>query len=382
MDRRVFMAVFLAILLSLVVVALLSLTLQIFGPFLIALLWAGVLAIVSYGFYERLVRWVGGRKTLAAAVMTLCVSFMIIGPVLAVLFVITEEAIALMASEDVPRAIQAIESEPWVQSALSQVQELAGGEKLTVRDIGMRVLSLFGPRAVLSASGGAVAGAVAVAEFVGTILVQTLFTVFFIILSVFYFYRDGRSLIATLSELLPLRPDDRATLFGDIRAAINASVKGGLVTAIAQGALGFVIVFILGAPRPLLWAAAMALASLIPIVGTALVWLPLAGYWALNQQVPHALILVAYGVLVIGLADNFLRPLLVGRHMEAHPLSLFLGVFGGIMVFGFSGIILGPVAIAFLSVTTRLFRREFRDMHLAAQGATDDLDNVGVVSPT
>jgi len=378
MDRRVFMAVFLAILLSLVVVALLSLTLQIFGPFLIALLWAGVLAIVSYGFYERLVRWVGGRRTLAAAVMTLFVSFMIIGPVLAVLFVITEEAITLMASEDVSRAIETIEAEPWVQSALAQVQELAGGEKLTVRDIGIRVLSLFGPRAVLSASGGAVAGAVAVAEFVGTLLVQTLFTVFFIILSVFYFYRDGRSLIGTLSELLPLRPDDRATLFGDIRAAINASVKGGLVTAIAQGALGFVIVFILGAPRPLLWAAAMALASLIPIVGTSLVWLPLAGYWALNQQVPHALILVAYGVLVIGMADNFLRPLLVGRHMEAHPLPLFLGVFGGIMVFGFSGIILGPVAIAFLSVTTRLFRREFRDMGRAAQSATDDLDGAAI----
>ncbi len=379
------MAVFFAILLSLVVVALLALTVRIFGPFMIALLWAGVLAIVSHGFYERLVRWVGGRRTIAAALMTLGVSFIIIGPALAVLFVITEEAIALMASEDVSRAIETIEGEPWVQSALAQIQELAGGEKLTVRDIGMRVLSLFGPRAVLSASGGAVAGAVAVAEFVGTILVQTIFTVFFIILSVFYFYRDGRELIATLSELLPLRADDRAALFGDIRAAINASVQGGLVTALAQGALGFVIVFILGAPRPFLWAAAMALASLIPIVGTALVWLPLAAYWALNQQVPHALILVAYGVLVIGLADNFLRPLLVGRHMEAHPLPLFLGVLGGIMVFGFSGIILGPVAIAFLSVTTRLFRREFRDLAQPGQGDDDTGDDLGAaaaVTPT
>jgi len=188
--------------------------------------------------------------------------------------------------------------------------------------------------------------------------------IFFVTLSIFFFYRDGPAVTRALRELLPMADADRDAILGDIQGAINAAVRGGLVTALAQGVLGFIILFILGIEKPVLLACAMALASLIPLVGTAVIWGPIAIWLAIDGELMKALILVGYGVLVIGMADNFLRPMLVGRHMEAHPLLLFFGTLGGIALFGFAGIVLGPVVVALLNVTVRLFRREF------AAGAT------------
>jgi len=188
--------------------------------------------------------------------------------------------------------------------------------------------------------------------------------IFFVTLSIFFFFRDGPAAARVIRELIPMSEADRDTILGDIQGAINAAVRGGLVTALVQGVLGFIILFILGIEKPVLLACAMALASLIPLVGTAVVWGPIAIWLAIDGEIMKALILVGYGVLVIGMADNFLRPMLVGRHMEAHPLLLFFGTLGGIALFGFAGIVLGPVVVALLNVTVRLFRREF------AAGAT------------
>ena len=99
--------------------------------------------------------------------------------------------------------------------------------------------------------------------------------------------------------------------------------------------------------------------ALVPLVGTGLVWVPVAVVLAVQGQTNDAIVLVVYSVVVIGSADNFLRPLLVGQHMTAHPLILFFGTVGGILHFGFAGIVIGPVVVALMNVTARLFRREF-----------------------
>jgi predicted PurR-regulated permease PerM len=344
MDRKVFTA----LLLSVIVVGLIVLTFAIFRPFLIALLWAAVLATVSYRVYEWLCRVLRDRRTLAALLMTALVLIVLIGPFLTLTLHFTEDAIRFvndLRSEGLQERVDTILKHPWVQKALRWAEE-ATGERID------RALIIGELRKILVPV-GRVAG-----DVVG-FLFSLLMGVAFVTLAVFYFYRDGRHAVHVMRELLPMSEDDRNLIFHDIHGAIVAAVRGGLVTALAQGLLGFIILFILGFERAVLWAAVIALASFIPMVGTALVWLPMAAVLAIEGEVAKAVILTSYGAIVIGSADNFLRPILVGQHMEAHPLLLFFGILGGIVMFGFSGIILGPVAVAFLNVTARLLRREF-----------------------
>jgi predicted PurR-regulated permease PerM len=180
------------------------------------------------------------------------------------------------------------------------------------------------------------------------------------LLALFFFYRDGPAIVRGFRELIPMTDEDRNEILDDINGAIQASVRGGLLVALVQGILGFAILFALGVSRPALGAAAMALASFIPLVGTTTIWAPIAAYlYFVDGETVRGLVLAGYGAIVIGGADNLVRPLFLGRHMEAHPLLLFLGVIGGIVLFGFAGIVLGPILVAFLNVAARLLRRRF-----------------------
>ena len=359
MDRKVFTA----FLLSFIVVGLVVLAFALLRQFLLALLWGAVLAIVTYRSYEQLCGILGGRRTLAAFGMTLMVMIVVLGPFLLLTLTFYEDAVLMI--DDVRSGVFKeqlgnIMNHPLVVRSMSWAEEITGNKiepDVIVDELKGKIDTWTGS---LTGSSVAMPLGKAVGDVLG-FMFRLLASLFFIVLSVFYFYKDGPSAITALRDLIPMSEQDRDTILGDIHGAINAAVRGGLVTAIAQGFLGFVILFILGFERPVLWASVMALASLIPLIGTAAVWLPLAGLLAIDGQVAKALILMGYGVVVIGMADNFLRPMLVGQHMEAHPLLLFFGILGGIAMFGFVGIILGPVVIASLNVTTKLLRREFAE---------------------
>lgn len=328
---------------------LVILAFAVFKPFLLALLWASVLAIVTYPAYTSLCRVFLGRKTLAAACQTLLVLFIVIGPFAILLLHFLDQAGGL-AEDFQPNHVhdrfRGVLAHPWVEGARAWTERLVGRPVDVEQGIAWLSGSVIRPLVP------------DVGEIVGY-LFHLVAGIVFVTLSLFYFYRDGPAAVRALRELVPLAEHDRDAIFIDLHGAMNAAVRGGLLTAIAQGFLGFIILFILGFERPVAWAAVMALASLIPVVGTALVWLPMAALLALDGEVGKAAILAGYGALVIGLADNFLRPLLVGRHMEAHPLLLFFGILGGIMLFGFAGVVLGPVLVACMNAATRIFRREF-----------------------
>jgi len=345
MDLKVFTA----ILLSVVVVGLVVLSFLIFEPFLLALLWAAVLAMVSYRPYEWLCGRLGGRRRAAALLMTVLVLLLILGPFLTFSLYFFEDAVNLandLRPAVLESRIESIMTHPLVKQILTSARDLTGAE-LTHGDIANFLTQhALGP--LVLRLGQAM-------EF----LFHLLAAIVFIALSIFYFYKDGRQAVRVVRELIPMSDPDRDAILGDIHSAVVAAVRGGLVTAVVQGFLGLIILFILGISNPVLWACIMALASLIPLVGTAIVWVPMGLLLILDGEIGAAIALFAYGVLVIAMADNLLRPILVGQHMQAHPLLLFFGIIGGIALFGFAGVILGPVVVAFLAVTTRLFRREF-----------------------
>ena len=338
----------------LAVIALLYLTITIFEPFLLAMLWAAVLCTVTYGTYEKIVNRLKGRRQLASLYMTLLVLLVIVLPVVLLGVVLIQQASEVhskVQTEEFRQALEKVEENAAVQWSLEKARKFTDRKDLTlgvvIREGAAPLTRLAAPTAVEL-----------IGDFLG-FLFRFAANLFFILLALFYFYRDGPVLVRVIRELIPLPPESRDKILGEIHSTIVASVKGGLLTAMIQGALGLVILLILGFGAPVFWGFVMALAALIPLVGTALVWAPMAGYLALTGETVDAVVLAVYGVAVIASSDNVLRPVLIGRDVEVHPLMLFFGILGGIAAFGFVGIILGPVVVSFLVASSRLLRREF-----------------------
>ena len=162
----------------------------------------------------------------------------------------------------------------------------------------------------------------------------------------FFLLRDGDDLARRIKDAIPLRPEQQRALFDKFTVVIRATVKGNVVVAVLQGALGGLIFWLLGIHAPLLWAVVMAVLSLLPAVGAALVWLPAAIYLLAAGHVWQGVLLIGYGVLVIGLVDNFVRPVLVGKDTQMPDYVVLVSTLGGIAIFGFNGFLIGPVIAA------------------------------------
>jgi predicted PurR-regulated permease PerM len=170
---------------------------------------------------------------------------------------------------------------------------------------------------------------------------------FFVMLYLLFFLlRDGRELVDKAAHALPLEAGHTKRLLSQFATVVRATVKGNVVVALAQGALGWLAFWFLDINGALLWGAVMALLSLLPAVGAALVWAPVAIYLAATGSLWSGLGLAAWGVLVIGLVDNVLRPVLVGKQTRLPDWLVLVATLGGLAVFGPSGFVIGPVIAA------------------------------------
>jgi predicted PurR-regulated permease PerM len=192
------------------------------------------------------------------------------------------------------------------------------------------VLGFVAPRL-----GGAVAD---IAGMLGSLFVM-LFALFFLL-------RDRDRVIDLVRRLLPFPPAERERLIKATHNLVIASVGAGLAVAATQGLLGGIAFWALGLAAPAAWGVAIGICSLVPVVGAALIWVPLAGWWALSGDVLRALILVGVGAGVISMADNVLRPLLLSGRASVNGLVVFIGILGGVSAFGYVGLVLGPVVLA------------------------------------
>lgn len=175
----------------------------------------------------------------------------------------------------------------------------------------------------------------------------------------FFLLRDGESIIRLMIRALPLGDERERLLFQKFAEVTRATVKGNMVVAIVQGALGGFIFWMLGIPGALLWGTVMAVASLVPAVGAAIIWLPVAIYLFASGQKVEAIILIAFGGLVIGLVDNILRPILVGRDTKMPDYLVLLSTLGGLSLFGINGFVIGPLIAALFMAFWGIFIREF-----------------------
>jgi predicted PurR-regulated permease PerM len=178
---------------------------------------------------------------------------------------------------------------------------------------------------------------------------------FIVLYLLFFLLRDGDGLSRRIRDAIPLRAEQKRDLFNKFTAVIRATVKGNIVVALVQGALGGLIFWLLGVHAAVLWGALMAVLSLLPAVGSALVWLPVAIYFLVTGAIWQGVVLIAFGVLVIGLVDNVLRPILVGKDTKIPDYVVLVATLGGMAIFGLNGFVIGPVIAAMFMAAWDIF---------------------------
>ena len=311
-------------------VFVLYLCFRVLAPFTSVMAWAGVLATGFYPVHKRMVADTG-RKTLSALISTLLVILVILLPLAVVASVAVDQFLALRESLQQGAAVDG-------GSAVRQVLEwVAARLRLNPDEIADWVWQNANNVARASAE---------YSVSVATGIIGGVATFIFTVFVTFLLFRDGDRLVAEIPRWLPFDRDRSEKLLLRIREVIYGSVYGIVVIAVTQGTLAGLAFWVLGVPSPLVWGLLTVVTSVIPLVGSAGVWVPCAIYLAIVGRWPQALMLVAWGMLVISMVDNFLRPRLVGGRVGLSELIMFFALLGGLRVFGPIGIVLGPVVFA------------------------------------
>ena len=320
-------------------------------PFLGAIFWAVVIAIVFYPLYERLRVALNDRPNLASLAIVVIVFLIVVVPLLLIAVAIVQEATAVVTS------IQS--DETALQSLLQQVfSVLPGWLKSMLAGAGLTDLA-----AVQASIAAAVSGWIGVIVpqvfTIGQSTVSFFISLFAMLYLTFFLFRDGNTLIGYLKRATPFRPALQDALLARFTLVVRATVKGDILVAMLQGGLGGLGFWFLGIHATILWTVLMCFLALLPVFGAALVWLPFAIYFLTTGAVWQGIGLLVYGMLVIGLVDNFVRPFLIGQATKMPEFIVLLSTLGGVATFGLQGFITGPVVAAmFIAVWTTFLSRD------------------------
>lgn len=307
-------------------------------PFLAAIFWAVVIAIVFEPMHARLQRLMAGRRNAAAIVTVLLILLMVVLPLALIAAALAGEA------TDVYGRIRSgdLDLVQWFQPA---VEALPPWGRTALARWGLTDLASLRDKLTPALASGSQLIATQVLT-IGQGTFGVLVSLGVMLYLLFFLVRDGHALAARVRTAIPLRADRKRSLFERLIVVIRATVAGDIFVACVQGALGGLGFWFLGVHAALLWGVLMAFLSLLPAIGAALVWLPVSVYFLATGAVWQGVALVAYGVFVIGLVDNALRPLMVGKATAMPDYVVLLSTLGGIETFGVLGFVAGPVVAA------------------------------------
>jgi predicted PurR-regulated permease PerM len=336
--------------LLLLVVAISILFVAMIRNFLMTLLLAAIFSGLAHPLYNRLQRAFRGRRSLASAATLVVLLLVIIVPLLAVLGIVAGQA--LRVSEDVT---------PWVQEHIAEPGALAKTLE------GLPGYDRIAPyrEQILTKAGQLVGG-------LGAFLFDKLsgltrgtvaffFQLFLMLYAMFFFLTDGGAILSKILYYLPLGHEAEQRMLEKFTSVTRATIKGTLVIGVAQGVLAGLAFWVAGIGGAVFWGTLMIFLSIIPGIGTGLVWAPAAVILILAGHVWRGVGLVLFCALVVGSIDNFLRPRLVGRDTQMHDLLILFGTLGGIVLFGVIGFIIGPVVSALFVTVWDIYGTVFKD---------------------
>ena len=337
--------------LLLLVVFISAIFLSMIRSFLMAIFMAGIFSALARPLYKRFERWYGGRRALASLSTLVLIVMVVILPLGALMGIVTGQAIKVGQT-----------ATPWVQNQIAQPGEFHEF---------LNSLPFYDKIAPYNETIWRKAG-----ELIGTIsrflisslskvtmsAVSLLFMTFAMLYTMFFFLMDGDKLLHKILYYLPLKDRDEQRMLQKFTSVTRATLKGTAVIGMLQGGLAGLAFWVVGIPSAVFWGTIMAVLSIIPGIGTALIWGPAVIILAAGGNFLKAGGLGIFCALVVGSIDNLLRPILVGKDTQMHELMIFFGTLGGIIMFGIMGMIIGPIVAALFVTIWEIYGVAFKDI--------------------
>jgi predicted PurR-regulated permease PerM len=317
----------------------------------VALLLAAIFAGMFHPMFRKLSGWLGGRRVLAALATVIILILVVFIPLSVFLGIVAAQAV------DVTHSVG-----PWIERQINQPDQL---DRLLWNNPRLEWLQPYQQELMTKVS--------ELAGMVGSFLVNSvaaatrgtasfLLSTFVMLYAFFYFLLSGRALLEKVLYYIPLEPEDENLMVEKFRSVARATLKGSLVIGIVQGGLAGAAFAVAGISGAAFWGTVMAVLSIIPAVGTGLVWVPAVIYLFVIGKTSTAIVLGLWCLVVVGAVDNFLRPMLVGRDTKMPDLMVLISTLGGLFYFGAVGFIIGPVVAALFIAIWEIYGRAFADL--------------------
>jgi len=316
-------------------------------PFIYAIFWAVILAGLFMPVYEKVDKKLG-RPTISATIVLVLICLIFILPFGFIISLLLKESMDIYQgiSNDqsqinvyVRKLTELIKHNPYTDSL--HLDDAALTEKIT--EISKSVAGYFFEN---------------LKNFTQNTL-QFIVQLGVMLYALFYFIRDGEKFLETILRLLPLENDRDRILLKKFQKTANSTLKVTLIIGGIQGILGGLLFLVTGIQGAILWGVVMIITAVIPVVGCALVWVPAGIFMIITGHFWTGILILAFGSLVISMVDHFLRPILLGKDVSMHPLLIFLSTMGGIIVFGFTGFIIGPIIMSLAMAVWRMYEEYY-----------------------
>ncbi len=324
-------------------------TAKLLTPLISPLLWAAILTLALHPVYKWLSSRLKRAPGLAAAIMTFATLILVIGPAVTLLIILAAQSADMY--QGISEIVQSGKlAELWNRFEASFINKVLAHPVFAGLDIkGMIV------KGISEISSG-------LAGQIGSLLKNSLIflvDIVIMLITLFFFFRDGEAYYNTAIDLLPFsrqQKDDLAKKFADTFGAV---INGVFLIALLQGVMTGIGFFIFRIPFSLFWGFLAAVLALFPVGGAALVWIPGALYLYLTGSTLQGILLAAWGLVLVSLPDNFLKPMIIGKKAKIPTFILFIALLGGIQAFGVLGILFGPVIVSLLAAFIQIYREEY-----------------------
>lgn len=318
--------------------------------FIMVILLAGIFSAIFLPLYNKFNYWFRGKKVLSSGVTILIIFLLILLPLLSLLGAVAAQAVKISKSVS-----------PWIQEQINQESVFDNlFQSLPYYDVIQQY-----EQVILQKAGELVSNLsrllVASLSSVTLSTVHFIFLFFVFLYTMFFFLIDGKTILTKILFYLPLDNNEEQQILEKFTSVTRATIKGTFVIGLIQGTLAGLAFWIVGIDSVIFWGTIMTVLSIIPGIGTAIVWLPASILLAASGHFISAVFLFLFCAIAVGSIDNVLRPRLVGKDTKMHELYIFFGTLGGISLFGLAGFIIGPIISALFVTIWEIYGKVFQD---------------------
>lgn len=337
------------VVLLIVVIVVSAVFLAMIRHFLMVIFLAGLFSAMAQPLYRKVKQWQGGRENLASLTTLLLIVLLFLLPLTGLLGIVTAQAIKVSRSVT-----------PWVQQQLNRESDV---DTILHRIPFYDTIAQYQDTILQKAGELVTRMSNWLVNSLSDLTLSTvnfLFLFFLFLYTIFFFIKDGKKLLDKIMYYMPLQDKDERRILEKFTSVTRATIKGTLVIGMLQGGLAGLAFWVVGIQGALFWATIMAVLSIIPAIGSGLVWVPAVIVLGVSGAYVKAAGLAIFCALVVGSLDNFLRPRLVGRDTKMHDLFILFSTLGGLSMFGIVGFIIGPIAAALFVTVWEIYGETFQ----------------------